>query len=409
MMKQPPYVTKLRLSKLCRWLIALGVIKLTLFAAMVTGVPVPELRFDAVEREELSSAPSTRKPVAVRQFIAPVNVRTAERPEDLPAPASPAVPPASEPQGSAAAAAAAAAKPLSKAALPDLLAAATAAEEARDTAAPAETVNGFVPEPAPLPASVALAAPDTAAAGAPDDGTSSDLLLSGVDGAAKPRASEEWWRNILKLDRLPVPRLGTERVAHAAALDTPPSPTIPATSGASPFTPPAQQIPRGQGADGEPLPPRSTTARPLPAGTSLPSASGMAPAALPAPQVNEYVPPENPNRQKEELERQEREILLLKQQMEQRLQELRSAEQKVQGMLEQAKGVESGKVSGLVSMYANMKPKSAARALEAMDEGAAARILFSLKPKMAGEILSYMDSQKAAKLSEMSTHMRLPQ
>lgn len=408
MTKQPPYVTKLRLSRLCRWLIALGVVKLTLFIAMVTGVPVPELRLDFVGSEKTSSAPEARRPAPVR-LTAPVNVQTAERPEDLPAPASPSVAPSGEPQGAAAAAAASEARPLSKAALPDLLAAATASEAHQASLSSSARDTGFLPTPAPLPEAEAPAAREMLASNAARTENRSELLHSGVDGSAKPAAQEEWWRNILKLDRLPVPRLGAERVAHAAALDTPPSPTIPTPSGGSPFIPPSQQIPRGQGPDGAPLPPRSTTARPLPAGSSLPGMNDSARAALPAPNVGPYVPPEDPNSKKEELERQEREILLLKEQMEQRLKELQSAEQKVRGMLDQAKGVESGKVNTLVSMYANMKPKSAARALEAMDEGAAARILFSLKPKMAGEILSYMDSQKAAKLSEMSTHMQLPQ
>ncbi len=408
MMKQPPYVTKLRLSRLCRWLIALGVVKLTLFIAMVTGMPVPELHLDFIGSEKASPAPEIRKPAVVR-LTAPVNVRTAERPEDLPAPASPSAAPSGDPQGAAAAAAAAEARPLSKAALPDLLATATAPEAQQAPAPSSERVAGFLPTPAPLPEAEAPAAQGTSVSDMARTNHASDLVHSGVDGPVRPAAQEEWWRNILKLDRLPVPRLGVERVAHAAALDTPPSPTIPAPSGGSPFVPPSQQIPRGQGPDGAPLPPRSATARPLPAGSSLPESSGSTQAALPAPNIGPYVPPEAPNSKKEELERKEREILLLKEQMEQRLKELQSAEQKVRGMLDQAKGVESGKVNTLVSMYANMKPKSAARALEAMDEGAAARILFSLKPKMAGEILSYMDSQKAAKLSEMSTHMQLPQ
>ena len=106
MMKQPPYVTKLRLSRLCRWLIALGVVKLTLFIAMVTGVPVPELRLDFVGSEKTAPVVEARRPAPVR-LTAPVNVQTAERPEDLPAPASPASPPSGEPQGAAAAAAAA--------------------------------------------------------------------------------------------------------------------------------------------------------------------------------------------------------------------------------------------------------------------------------------------------------------
>ncbi len=59
-------------------------------------------------------------------------------------------------------------------------------------------------------------------------------------------------------------------------------------------------------------------------------------------------------------------------------------------------------------MYANMKPRTAAKALESMDERVAIRILSGMAPKQSGEILTYTNPAKTAKFTEMITRMRLP-
>ena len=59
-------------------------------------------------------------------------------------------------------------------------------------------------------------------------------------------------------------------------------------------------------------------------------------------------------------------------------------------------------------MYANMKPRTAAKALESMDERVAIRILSGMAPKQSGEILTYTNPAKTAKFTELITRMRLP-
>ncbi len=217
--------------------------------------------------------------------------------------------------------------------------------------------------------------------------------------AEKPAKEDvSWWDNIRSMTSLPIPRLGVDQVAYAATIDTPltvPPPPPPKTGTMSPFTPPTQILPAGTA--GPQLTPSTTDNLLVP--NSNP----------PAPQLDAYVPPEDPTRQQQELARREQEILMLKKQMEQRLAELQAAERKVQGMLKDAKEVEAEKVNTLISMYSNMKPRQAGAAMENMDENIAAKILVSMKPKQSGEILSYMNPIKTAKLTELLSRMRIEQ
>ncbi|MEG2171772.1 MAG: hypothetical protein RRY29_00770 [Desulfovibrionaceae bacterium] len=393
MTKQQPFATKLRLSKLCRGIIVLAVIKLCVLAALVADIPLPTLQWE--------TADSSEQP---RQ-----SVNTALLPEKanlvMGSPAAPATqqvlsPTNTEPQGSAAVTAAERLHPGAHASV--TMPVSTATKEKADS--PSNQ------SPAPLEIAASPAAPPAVPAT-----TTLALLPSGVEAA--PAVESPWWQNMLQLKKLPIPHMGVAQVAHAAALDTPPAPTVPQPTGSSPFTPPAQQIMRGQDANGNPLPPRSTTAKPLPAGSNSPLAIQPAPTNSvdpmttpvppPAPKVNAYSPPEDPNRKQQELARREQEILVLKQQMEQRLQELQSAELRVKGMLKDAQEVEGKKLSSLIAVYANMKPKQAAQTLQSLDERVAVKILTGLSPKQAGEILSYADPKTTAKLTELMTRMHM--
>ncbi len=223
-----------------------------------------------------------------------------------------------------------------------------------------------------------------------------------------PRAQEpqkediSWWDNLSALTQLPIPRLGVDQVAYAATLDTPlaqPPAPAPRTGTNTPFTPPAQVLPAGVAG------PKTSPQTGLSATDSL-----LVPNTNPpAPKLDAYIPPEDPNRKEQELARREQEILMLQKQMEQRLEELQSAERKVQGMLKEAKDVEASKVNNLTNMYVNMKPRQAGAALENLDEGIAAKILISMRSKQAGEILSYMNPAKTAQLTELLSRMRLQQ
>jgi len=248
-------------------------------------------------------------------------------------------------------------------------------------------------------------------ASAQDDGERP--LASGVDADGTPPAAQKtpvsndsWWREILTLTRLPVPVLGVQQIAHAAALDMPPPAVSPPTPGSSPFTPPEQAQVRpsapmsgGQASAEPPLPLRQ---RP-----NAPQTGAGAPAPI-APNVQSGLSPDSPDHKRQELARREQDVLMLKQQMDARLQELQSTERKVQGMLREAHGVHDQKIKHLISAYTNMKPRQAALALESLDERLAVRILAGMNPKQAGEVLTYANPQTVAKLSELLARMQIP-
>ena len=194
------------------------------------------------------------------------------------------------------------------------------------------------------------------------------------------------------------------------------------TGGQSPFAPAEQtapltipgappipaNIPRGQGTDGAPLPPRGAAGNshgflpPLPQGQS----SGTLP--VPTVQQPQGAYSNDPNTKAQELARQQQDILVLRQQMDQRLKDIQETEKKMQDMIREARGIENEKVHRLVLTYSMMKPKAAAKALESMDERVAIRILSGMSPKQSGEILTYVSPAKTAKLTELITRMRIP-
>ena len=100
---------------------------------------------------------------------------------------------------------------------------------------------------------------------------------------------------------------------------------------------------------------------------------------------------------------------MLRQQMDQRLKDLQTAEDKMKEMLKEATNIEEQKVRGLIQMYSNMKPRMAAQAMEKMDERVAVRILSGMPPKQSGEILTYTNPAKTAKFTEMMTRLKMQQ
>ena len=468
MTKQPHSATKLRLSKLFRWLAVLCFMKLIILGMLLLDVPAPSW-LGGSPKQEAAKQENNRQDAPARAESAPRGVQqVAEAPAPAIAPKTTAQTqsgqtqsgPAqsglaqsglaqslgsslsslgstldstldsvvtavkdktesglSEPQGAAAARMAAAAKPQAghAAAVADAALPAPLIRVGATGGAPAPTVAGGqsqtfspnMPEPQALPAP--LAEPGTAA-------PANSLIVS-----AKPnRANESEWLDALGLSHLPIPGLGSVQAAHAAALDMP-VPQTP-TAGQSPFAPAEQtaplsvpgappipaNIPRGQSADGAPLPPRGAMngndgyLPPLPQGQSA--------GTLPVPTVqtpqNSYA--NDPNSKAQELARQQQDILVLRQQMDQRLKDIQETEKKMQDMIREARGIENEKVHRLVLTYSMMKPKAAAKALESMDERVAIRILSGMSPKQSGEILTYVAPAKTAKFTELITRMRIP-
>lgn len=135
----------------------------------------------------------------------------------------------------------------------------------------------------------------------------------------------------------------------------------------------------------------------------------VAPAAIPAPTGGLFVPRDTALRKQEELNRREQELIALQQQMQGRLDELKTLESKIQDMLKQADNVQDDKLRHLVDVYSNMKAKQAADVLSTLDERISVRILAGMRGKQAGEILTYMRPEPAAKLSELLSRTQLPQ
>ena len=446
MTKQPHSATKLRLSKLFRWLAVLCFMKLTILGMLLLDVPAPSW-LGGSPRQEATRQDANRQDAPARAEPAP---RGVQQIAEAPAPAvsdqisgqisglaqnlgstltslgsdldsavtaikDKAESGLNEPQGAAAARMAAATKPqtghtatVADAALPAPLirVGASGTPAAAVAGGQSQTFAPNLPEPQALPAP--LAEPGTAA-------PSNSLIVS-----ARPnRASESEWLDALGLSHLPIPGLGSVQAAHAAALDMP-VPQAPA-GGQSPFAPAEQtaplsvpgappipaNIPRGQGSDGAPLPPRGSGGADgfLPA---LPQ--GQTGGALPVPSVqtppNSYA--NDPNNKAQELARQQQDILVLRQQMDQRLKDIQETEKKMQDMIREARGLENDKVHRLILTYSMMKPKAAAKALESMDERVAVRILSGMSPKQSGEILTDVSPAKTAKFTELITRMRIP-
>lgn len=450
MTKSRHSATRLRLSRLVRCLVALCCLKVAALGLAFFDVPLPRwLGWGSAEQASVvpdAGESSRRLEAALLAQNGGTDAATAAGKAAAPqAPAAETPPPAeatdAQPQGSEAAELAAAARPrprsgMSVSGLPAPVIADSTAPAGFAASGAAAALNGpALPTPPPL---------------------GSPLVAAGIPApqAATPRADDgegvSLW-NLLGLTSLPIPGLGSAQAAHAAALDMPVPSTPPSPQGASPFAPAEQLaplggqpaalggptalpgaapiptgIPRGQAADGSPLPPRAAEIpgrAPQAAPASAPFASGQGASSLPAlprtdpsttwpapaPSVTPQAPAADPNAKAQELARQQQDILMLRQQMDQRLKDLQNAEDKMKDMIREARELEDKKIRNLIMMYANMKPRMAAQAMENMDERVAVRILSGMAPKQSGEILTYTNPAKTAKFTEMITRMRMPE
>ena len=113
-------------------------------------------------------------------------------------------------------------------------------------------------------------------------------------------------------------------------------------------------------------------------------------------------------RRQSELERRQDELNTLEARVDDKLEEMKALEGRIQMMLKDAQNVQDEKLRHLVDVYTNMRPKQAAQVLETLNEQTAVRILAGMRGRQAGEILTNVNPEKAAKLSEMLTKMQLP-
>ncbi|WP_297226749.1 hypothetical protein [uncultured Desulfovibrio sp.] len=410
MTKSPHSVTRLRLFKLYRLLALLCVFKLCLFGALLLDVDWGKVHEDVRdvaqadirpddEAEELTASAEEADTGAAPEEAVPEALAAAKQKAAETAEGSPEK--GKEPQGAEAARLAAEARP---AARPSTISSGLddSAATATSVAAAQEDAGGIIPSAdSPFVRAPQLAEPP--------------LLEAGLARNARPK--EEGIMDMLGLSNLPIPRLGSVKTAHAAAQDMP-VPSVADRVGNTSFAPAAQQnatvmpgapaippnIPRGEDIASGRAEPRRANAADLP---PLPQASSDV-ARAPAPTIRPMTLPDDPNEKAQDLARQEQDMLVLRQQMDQRLKELEGAEKRMQELIRDARSLEDQKVRSLIQMYANMKPRVAAKALENMDERVAVRILSGMAPKQSGEILTYTNPEKTAKFTEIITRMRTP-
>ena len=113
-------------------------------------------------------------------------------------------------------------------------------------------------------------------------------------------------------------------------------------------------------------------------------------------------------RKEEALARKEQALRELERELDERLKRMTEMEASLKQMLDAADRRKGEKYKHLVDVYANMKSKQAAAALEQLQQEIAVRILGGMRGRQAGEIMSNMSSEKAAVLSEALTRMQLP-
>lgn len=428
MTKSPRSAIRLRLSKLIQVLLALCVLKLGLLGAAILDLPLPGITSDkANKQKEIIASGPTESEVAARLNAAMTaaglenNADTRlENTVQTPAQAQATLDNPAGVSGTGASG-----KDVAKISEPQGQAAAELASAAR----PAISSRQSSPLPRPLLVAGPLSAMRQREPGfSPDNLAIPQALSHNRQNQSSASQSQTNFLDMLGLRSLPIPGLGSARIAQAAALDMPVPPTRPSTS---PFAPAEQsageqgqagpstvlpqaspipaQIPRGQNADGSPLAPRTGTASPAGLLPQLPNGSNQAMPLAPVPQIKAAPNPVDPNAKAQELARQQQDMLMLRQQMDQRLKDLQNAEEKMKSMIREAKDLEDKKIRGLIQMYANMKPRTAAQAMENMDERVAVRILSGMAPKQSGEILTYTNPAKTAKFTELITRMRLPE
>ena len=83
-----------------------------------------------------------------------------------------------------------------------------------------------------------------------------------------------------------------------------------------------------------------------------------------------------------------------------RLQELSGLREKIAQQLKDRVEQDQTRVDKLVQVYSSMKPQSAAKVVETINEDLAVEVLTKMKQKNAAEILNLLPADKSQRLSE---------
>lgn len=104
-------------------------------------------------------------------------------------------------------------------------------------------------------------------------------------------------------------------------------------------------------------------------------------------------------RKEQSLKQEERDLKLLKTEIEKRISELKALQASLNGPMARTEKQTQERFSHLVGVYSSMEPQRAALLLEKMDENTVVRLFSSMKSKKVAKILSFMDPDKAARIS----------
>ncbi|MEQ1877499.1 MAG: hypothetical protein ABL958_12710 [Bdellovibrionia bacterium] len=106
------------------------------------------------------------------------------------------------------------------------------------------------------------------------------------------------------------------------------------------------------------------------------------------------------DQKEQELGKLEAELQKQRVELEDRLKDLEKLRTKIAERLTERVGADQNRVDKLVDIYSNMKPQTAAKVFEEIDEDLAVEILGKMKKKNMAEILNLLKADKAQRLSE---------
>lgn len=101
-----------------------------------------------------------------------------------------------------------------------------------------------------------------------------------------------------------------------------------------------------------------------------------------------------------ELKKLEEELHNQKVELEKRLAGLEQLRTQIGNQLQERVNTDAEQVDKLVSFYSSMKPQTAAKVIEKLNEDLAVEVLKKMKKKEAAEIMNMIESEKAQRLSE---------
>jgi len=105
-------------------------------------------------------------------------------------------------------------------------------------------------------------------------------------------------------------------------------------------------------------------------------------------------------RREEQLKEKEDRLGKLEKEIEQKVKDLLELQKEVQSVRSEKQDTLNTRVKSLAKIYGSMKPKDAAKLMEALDDKLVMGIIATMTPDEAASILALMEVKKAAKISE---------